>query len=267
MFVFLAAALFAASFYFAPEKAVNLYTMGGQPPVLLYHHVVETEDEIGVGEEMATVTAEKLEKDLRAILAAGYSPVLTEDVAASAKEGRALLRKAVIIQFDDGYESNLTLAQPVLAKLGFRAEVYVATALVGSRNDPHMPFMTWDQLRELRGGSVFRVYSHGDAHKSAFILSNSGFKRDLSLSFSKLSGELGGETRFFAYPLGDFSENTMRAAEECGAEMQMLLWWGVKRSMSAHSFLLRVDVGQHTDALEAVRFLEDRVAFYISRPY
>ena len=71
-------------------------------PALVYHHVAAGGEECN---EM-TVTAGRLEEDLRWLAENGYETVLPRELAA---EG-SLPEKPVLVTFDDGYRSNYTLS-------------------------------------------------------------------------------------------------------------------------------------------------------------
>jgi peptidoglycan/xylan/chitin deacetylase (PgdA/CDA1 family) len=70
-------------------------------------------------------------RDVCAHLARFYEVVTLERALASAGQSESSDLPRVAITFDDGYQSNLRLALPVLREFGFPATVFVSTAFVG----------------------------------------------------------------------------------------------------------------------------------------
>lgn len=69
------------------------------------------------------------------------------ELAARLAEPGPLVGDWAAVTFDDGYRDNLTAAEPVLARLGVPATVFVTTGFVDRRRVP-----TWDRLEHaLRG--------------------------------------------------------------------------------------------------------------------
>lgn len=89
--------------------------------VFSYHQVLESPDELRVGEP----TSEEFDEDLR-IIAAHFN-VLPMSRAVSLLAAGELPDCAATITFDDGYRNNYSLAAPLLEKHGLSATIYVAT--------------------------------------------------------------------------------------------------------------------------------------------
>lgn len=79
-------------------------------PILMYHDVVED----GQPYNTWTVTAGRFRQDLQWLKDHGYACVLPRELA----RGHLPRGKAVLITFDDGYESNYRLAFPILKEFG-----------------------------------------------------------------------------------------------------------------------------------------------------
>jgi len=88
-------------------------------PVLLYHHFAEE----SVSD--LVVTPERFRRQMTAVKRAGFTAVTVQQLLDYVQRGTPLLRKPVLITFDDGYSSNLKLAAPILEELGLRATVFV----------------------------------------------------------------------------------------------------------------------------------------------
>ncbi|GAA0856947.1 polysaccharide deacetylase family protein [Aliiglaciecola litoralis] len=103
-------------------SAINRALSGSKLSILIYHQVLEEFDPMRPYE----VTADTFDWQM-ALISRYFTPISLSD-AAKHLENNTLPAKAICVTFDDGYLNNLTVAQPILAKYGVPATVYVATA-------------------------------------------------------------------------------------------------------------------------------------------
>jgi len=94
-------------------------------PILMYHHLAEE------GDGGDIISASLFEEHMRALSKAGYTAVTFENLKNYVERGTALPAKPIVITFDDGYESNLTLAYPILKKYDMQAEVFAIGVSIG----------------------------------------------------------------------------------------------------------------------------------------
>lgn len=126
--------------------------------VLMYHRVAA-----GAGDAL-TVTPEQLAAQLSWLRDQGFNFVTGNEVLRAAAGGRSLPAWPVLVTFDDAYLDTLEQAQPVLARLGVPAVVFVPTAFVGQANawdGGGQPLMNVAQLRRIAGqGIELGLHSH-----------------------------------------------------------------------------------------------------------
>lgn len=129
-----------------------------QVPILMYHHVSEGE---GSGD---TISAAAFERHMKALSEAGYTAVDFEKLRAYVETDAGLPDKSVVITFDDGYESNLTLAAPILEKYGMKATVFAIGVSEGkdTYKDTGASMIPHFGLEDaLEYADVITVQSHG----------------------------------------------------------------------------------------------------------
>lgn len=179
-------------------------------PILMYHDL--SEDAALCESTDWTLQPEKLREDLIWLRESGYTTVLPRELAAGKlDDGSPLPRKCVLLTFDDGYESNYTLAQPVLEEFGAKAAVAVIVSHIGSEPG----FLTWDECRAMEESGVWEFGSHTyDRHirdDAPGVSRIDGETRedyiariapDIEKSVEIMRQELGHDIRYFAYPLG-----------------------------------------------------------------
>ena len=141
----------------APEEAS--YTV--QVPFLRYHHLVEGEPE---NKDIISLT--RFREQMQALDAAGYTPVGIDDLRAYVEQGIELPEKPVMITFDDGYESNYSLAFPILKQYGFKATIFAIGVSIGKdtykdTGVPMYPHFSLEQAREMEASGLITVASHG----------------------------------------------------------------------------------------------------------
>lgn len=100
-----------------------------------------------------TVTAGRMEEDLKWLRDNGYHTVLPRELA----DGEDLPKKAVLLTFDDGYRSNYQLLYPLLEKYRMKAVISIITCM------PDLPadnFLSWDMCREMTDSGLVEIGSH-----------------------------------------------------------------------------------------------------------
>ncbi len=126
---------------------------------------------------------------------------------------------ACLVTIDDGLESTLTEALPVLRRWGIPAVAFVSAGLVGSSVRYPEPYMGWDELRALLGSGLFTIGSHAYTHRSLGLIAPEDAFCEARRSRELLEDRLGVPIQAFAYPFGtraDFSEQTDRALADAG---------------------------------------------------
>lgn len=120
----------------------------------------------------------------------------------------ALPERPVLITFDDGYRSILTVALPRLQEMGYPAVQFVSTAYIGGTNEfddgvePREEICSWEELHALSEGGV-SIQSHAVSHAAFSALTRPERETELSSSKATLEEGLGMAVDLFAYPYGD----------------------------------------------------------------
>jgi peptidoglycan/xylan/chitin deacetylase (PgdA/CDA1 family) len=104
--------------------------------VLLYHRINQNQ----LDPWSLCVTPSNFAEQL-AILRRHCRPVRLQDLVAACRNGR-VLRRAVVVTFDDGYADNLLNAQPLLEREDIAATIFIATQAL----DQAFGEFWWDEL-------------------------------------------------------------------------------------------------------------------------
>lgn len=116
----------------------------------------------------------------------------------------------VVLTFDDGCETDLLTAAPILREAGFNATFYITTGFLGSRG-----YMLPGQVRDLSDRG-FEVGCHSMTHPYLDELENSDLKRELGDAKSQLEDIIGRKVDHFSCPGGRWSPRVVEVAKDSG---------------------------------------------------
>lgn len=123
---------------------------------------------------------------------------------------RAFNRKTVAISFDDGCETDLLLAAPVLREFGFGATFYITTGWSGQPG-----FLSQPQIREL-SSLGFEIGCHSMNHLYFTELDDIELHREIVVSKTSLESVIGKPVEHLSCPGGRFDLRVAQFAREAG---------------------------------------------------
>jgi peptidoglycan/xylan/chitin deacetylase (PgdA/CDA1 family) len=119
-------------------------------------------------------------------------------------------QNAVVITFDDGCETDLIVAAPILKEAGFTATFYVTVGFLGQRG-----YMNAMQLREL-SALGFEIGCHSMTHAYLTDLDDNGLRREIVDAKTQLEEILGKPVEHFACPGGRYDARSIQVARDAG---------------------------------------------------
>jgi peptidoglycan/xylan/chitin deacetylase (PgdA/CDA1 family) len=130
---------------------------------------------------------------------------VSQALAAPGKEERS-----VAITFDDGCESDLIVAAPLLKQAGFQATFYVTVGFLGQRG-----YLSPAQLREL-SSMGFEIGCHSMTHPYLSDLDSQGLHREIAEARQQLEQILGAPVKHYACPGGRYDRRAREVALQAG---------------------------------------------------
>jgi peptidoglycan/xylan/chitin deacetylase (PgdA/CDA1 family) len=118
--------------------------------------------------------------------------------------------RAVAFTFDDGAETDLMVAAPLLKGAGFQATFYITVGFLGRRG-----YLSQAQVRELHG-LRFEIGCHSLTHPYLSDLDPAGLRREIADAKSELEQIVGAAVNHFACPGGRYDERAREVAREAG---------------------------------------------------
>jgi peptidoglycan/xylan/chitin deacetylase (PgdA/CDA1 family) len=116
----------------------------------------------------------------------------------------------VCITFDDGCETDLTAAAPVLREFGFNATFYLTAGFLGTPG-----YMNAAQVREL-DKQGFEIGCHSMTHPYLSDLSERELKREIEEAKQMIEAILGHSIKHFSCPGGRYNQLTLEIARQAG---------------------------------------------------
>jgi peptidoglycan/xylan/chitin deacetylase (PgdA/CDA1 family) len=118
--------------------------------------------------------------------------------------------RAVCITFDDGCETDLIAAAPILREFGFSATFYVTAGFLGKPG-----YLNESQLRDL-DAQGFEIGCHSMTHPYLSDLSDQELKCEIADAKLLLENILGHPIQHFSCPGGRYDERTLETARQAG---------------------------------------------------
>lgn len=180
--------------------------MSGCLAILTYHSVDDT------GSVLSTCP-DTLAQQMECLADLGFRGASLGEVV---KQSRGLGRwpeRTIAITFDDGYENNLCVAQPILARHGFTASIYLITGHVGGEHDweepppgfGRHPILDWNQVGELAEAG-WEIGAHTRTHPDLRKLRPEAVAQEITGSREDIENRVGRQVETFAYPGGHVSD-------------------------------------------------------------
>jgi|HubBroStandDraft_6_1064221.scaffolds.fasta_scaffold33924_3 peptidoglycan/xylan/chitin deacetylase (PgdA/CDA1 family) len=119
-------------------------------------------------------------------------------------------QNSVSVTFDDGCESDLTTAAPILKEAGHNATFYITVAFLGQRG-----YMNSTQLRALSAAG-FDVGCHSMTHAYLTDLDDRGLQRELVQAKAQLEQIVGKAVEHFSCPGGRCDAGVIQVARRAG---------------------------------------------------
>lgn len=206
--------------------------------VLTYHHINDSESGV-------TISSVRFASHLDALIQNGYHIISMERYLDFVELGKPIPENAVVITFDDGYESFYTYAYPELKKLHLSAANFIVVGSTDHVNPRALPHLTWDEMRKMKKNGM-SFYSHtynqhrfaktSERHKGKPLLAGPVYvehedrmeteeeykqriRNDLQQAEARIEQELGPQPPLLAFPYGTYNDTVMRIGEELGIQL------------------------------------------------
>lgn len=181
-------------------------------PVLMYHHIQESETAKTNGNSGLTVNPVNFEKHLAYLNDKGYVSITPAQLISFFDSGVSLPKKPVMLTFDDGYDDFATFAAPLLSRYSIKASVFLPTGLIENPG-----YLTWNVISSLAGQGIY-FGNHTWSHRSLGTNSQAN-KKEIDTAQQQLSDHGQDPLKVFVYPYGTTSTSGMNVLRESGYQL------------------------------------------------
>ncbi|WP_340006214.1 polysaccharide deacetylase family protein [Paenibacillus sp. FSL K6-0276] len=245
-----------------------------QVAVLMYHHLSEKP----MPQFPWILSADRFDDQMKLLKQEGFHVITMEEYREFMLNNGTVPDNAVLLTFDDGYESFYELALPILKKYGYTAVNFVIVSAIDHPDPNSVPKLTWEQMREMkRDGMGF--YSHTyDLHHYGIVDAEGGERpaasallyiddenrnelnveyysrvtHDLAKAEQRLKEELGNTDSAIAFPYGSYNDRLLSACDSLGISLTFKIQDGINARTDRNAS--RINGG--SQGLTAVQTLE-----------
>ena len=198
---------------------------------MLYHSI----DSDGL---YLSVSRKNFEQQMNFLHSGKYHVISLVELSELLSSQTAIPPKTVVLTFDDGLRSQLHNALPILEKYDFPATFFISTNYIGgyidnSENSPKA-VLSEGELKKLASSKLADIEPHTANHFELTRLDLASAEKEINDSKKYLEGIIGKTRLFFAYPRGDFSEQTVEVVKKSGFKLAVGVNEGV---VNLESFL------------------------------
>ena len=121
------------------------------------------------------------------------------------------LEKKILLTIDDGFSSFYKNAWPILKEKKIPFILFLNTETVGSRG-----YMNWSEVKEIAQFDFVHIGNHSHSHDYLVDKNDKEIEEDLKTSIKILKEKLSIETKFFAYPFGEYKKSYKEIVKKLG---------------------------------------------------
>ncbi|EDY86907.1 YcdR [gamma proteobacterium HTCC5015] len=227
----------------------------------LCYHDVRDDVKGDLDKDQGAVNTEHLAQHFDWLQQQGYTPVSLDEIEAARAGEKPLPPKAVLLTFDDGYDSFYYKIYPLLKLYNYPAVFALVTDWIETPDGEKVPygdelkdrreFLHWDQVREMQASGLVEIASHthnlhrgitsnpqGNIQAAALTrqYSNGRYEseadyrqrlyRDFKLSADLIEQNTEQRPRTLVWPYGRYSDEAWAQAQKAGYQHSLVLEQG-----------------------------------------
>jgi peptidoglycan/xylan/chitin deacetylase (PgdA/CDA1 family) len=235
-------------------------------PILLYHRLISREaaerGEVPDNEMIWVCYDTEFRKQMEYLHEAAYTTLDFDDYVEIRGGRMPMPLRPVIVEFDDGYLSNYTMAYPALKRHGQKATIFVPL-----EPDEHTRrqvegidgFINEEQMQEMSANGI-SIQSHTLTHRILNELDEETVRHELSEPIRRLEAITGRAVRHIAIPRGGYSRRIRQLVAEAGYQTACCNNKGSSIGSSDPLALPRIVVERDMSIDDFARLLQPRSA-------
>jgi peptidoglycan/xylan/chitin deacetylase (PgdA/CDA1 family) len=176
-------------------------------PILMYHNITPNLDK----SLELTISIQKFEEQLNYLVENDFTSYFVSEL----ENAKTILKKSVVLTFDDVTQNQLDFAIPLLRKYNVKATFFIPFSYIGKSdlwNDGSEKIMTIEQLKSL-DSDIIELGHHSFFHKKYSTLTSEEIQDDFDKSFELIAQNNLKVYPALAYPYGNFPKKENQKLE------------------------------------------------------
>lgn len=207
-------------------------------PIVLYHYIGYNNDSKDTLRTKMTVGTDVFKEQMKYLAENDYKTLTLDDLRLALTNRQEIPKKSLILTFDDGYRDFYTNAFPVLKKYRLKAINFVPAEHLNRSGN-----LTDSQLKEISDSKIVEIGAHTLNHVYLKGLEKNKAWREISESKRVLEAKTGRPVKYFAYPYGVFSSETIEMVKKAGFLGAVSTIKGIEHQSDSLYILKRTRVG------------------------
>lgn len=178
-------------------------------PVLMYHALEDDVHPSGAqdsGEQIYVLQVEQFVEQMEYLQKSGFVTFFLEELISMPQWPG----NAIVITFDDGHQSNVSLALPVLEKFCFKAHFFITTGWINT------PFYLTSRQVEILKEKGMQIGSHGATHRYFNEMNAEVTREELQISHDVLRAAVDKPVTSFSAPGGRITPGVIEVGKSLG---------------------------------------------------
>lgn len=158
-----------------------------------------------------TISIQKFEEQLSYLVENNFTSYFVSEL----EKAKTILKKSVVLTFDDVTQNQLEFALPLLRKYNVKATFFIPFSYIGkfdSWNDGSEKIMTIEQLKAI-DSEIIELGHHSYFHRKYSTLTSDEIQNDFDKSFELIAKNNLKVYSALAYPYGNFPKKGKRKTE------------------------------------------------------
>ncbi|GGF66070.1 hypothetical protein GCM10010912_08910 [Paenibacillus albidus] len=225
--------------------------------VLMYHHLSEQPMPLFPW----VLSVDRFRDQMELLKQEGFHVITMEQYRQFMLDNGSVPDNAVLLTFDDGYESFYSLAFPILQEYGYTAVNFIIVSTIDKPDTLSVPKLTWPQMREMKAAGM-GFYNHTyDMHRYGVVDAEGGgrpaasallyiddenrnelneeyyqrVRQDLGTAERRLREELGNTDSAIAFPYGSYNDRLLEITNALGIHLKFNVTEGLGSSLDLNT--------------------------------
>ncbi len=166
------------------------------------------------------------------------------------------VNKKILLTIDDGFSSFYKHAWPILKKEKIPFIIFINTETIGSNG-----YMGWKEIREISKFDFVHIGNHSHSHGYLVDKTDEEIKKDIETSIKIFKDKLNYQTKFFAYPFGEYKTSYKRIVKDLGFDYGFGQHSGVMDSTKDKFELPRFPINEKYGEIKRFKRLLNTIPF------